>query len=147
MTRRPVQSHSRVRKAEIASLPAGLMQPRGMLLATLVLTAITLAGCTGSGPSDDFVTPDQDDEGRYVIRMTSALRFVPEKAEVPLGATVVWVHEGGGLHDTRADDGLWESALLDEGEEFDFMFDEAGDFAYSCKPHRASGMTGIIRVA
>ncbi len=121
------------------------MQPRGMLLATLLLAAVALAGCSG-GPAQDFVTPDQDDEGRYVIRMTSGLRFVPENAQVPAGSTVVWVHEGGGLHDTRSEDGLWSSALLDEGEEYEFTFDDAGEHEYFCNPHRSSGMIGVIRV-
>ncbi len=121
------------------------MQPSGMLLAALVLTATTLAGCSG-GPASDFVTPEQDEEGRYVIKMTSGLRFIPANAEVPAGSTVVWVHEGGGLHDTEAEDGSWKSGLLDQGEEYEITLDATGSYTYWCNPHRASGMSGVLRV-
>ncbi len=113
-----------------------------------VLAVPILAGCTDpvdNGPQ--FVIPEQDSAGRYVIEMTSALTFEPKLAQVPAGATVVWVFKGGGAHDAEAEDGTFKSPLLrNEGEEFEHTFTSTGEFDYWCNPHRSTGMLGTIRV-
>lgn len=120
---------------------------RNLLLGLLVLSA-ALAGCTSQ---DEFVTPDQDDEGRYVVHMTSSNRFEPSHIDVPVGATVVWVADSPG-HNVIADDGSFrstdetESSTLQQGEEYAHTFTAAGEHAYFCQPHKALGMTGVVRV-
>lgn len=124
----------------------GSALPMRLIMALALVAATALAGCTGTG-DDEFVTPEQDDEGRYVIRMLPSNRFSPENAVVPVGATVVWVNEGGS-HNTVSEDGLWTSgpASGEEGEQFEFTFEEAGEYGYYCNPHRSLGMTGTVRV-
>lgn len=117
------------------------------ILAVALLSLLALAGCTGSGGGG--VTPDQDDEGRYVIHMTSANRFSPAVAKVPVGATVVWVHDGGAPHDVQGDDDLFSSGAaggLREGDEFAHTFAEAGSYGYFCHLHHGSGMKGTVVV-
>lgn len=115
------------------------------LLVSMVVLAV--AGCTTSEPG--FVTPPQDDEGRYIIEMTSGLRFSPDKAEIPLGdgnVTIRFVHKGGGVHDVESETGAWQkSPLLDSGS-WDLTLDETGEFHYHCNPHEANGMTGTLRI-
>lgn len=125
------------------------MQQAGILLA---LGAFLLAGCTGGigGDSDDdFVTPPQDDAGRYVIEMLPTNKFSPAKAEIPAGSTVVWVNKGGG-HNSVADGGQWRlpggNDLSSEGDELEQAFEVAGTFKYHCVPHESLGMKGTIRV-
>lgn len=110
------------------------------------LGALALAGCSGSG--GEGTVPQQDSEGRYIIRMTSGNQFVPATAKVPVGATVVWVHEGGAPHDVQGDDfSSGPAGGLREGDEYDFTFEEAGTYAYHCIIHQGSGMKGKIVVA
>lgn len=113
------------------------------ILMTALIAAVALAGCTSSGP--EYTTPETDSEGRYVIEMLPSNRFSPAKAEVPVGATVVFKNSGG-AHDTEADDGTWKSPFMTDGDEFEVTLDEAGDYSYRCNPHVGSGMTGVIRV-
>jgi plastocyanin len=113
-------------------------------LLALSLVTIALAGCTGGG-DDGFVMPPMDDEGRYVIEMRTTNRFVPDKAEVPAGATVVWLNQGG-IHTVTADDGSWDSGDLDPDDTYERTFTEEGTVAYHCHPHRNVGMVGIVRV-
>ncbi len=117
------------------------------LAAFLLVTATALAGCTGSGGGGgDYVTPETDEEGRYVIKMLPSNKFSPELAKVPVGATVVWVNEGGG-HNTQSRDELWVSTVSSElGEHFEYTFEEAGSFEYVCLPHESLGMVGEILV-
>lgn len=124
-----------------------------ILLALSVLT-LALAGCSGDGGSDDgsddFVTPPQDDQGRYVIEMGGdhGNRFSPAEAEVPVGATVVWVNNGGS-HNVKSDDDAFPASSVsgDTGEHHEVTFDEEGTFEYHCNPHESLGMVGTLRVA
>lgn len=115
------------------------------VLIALSLVTIAVAGCTDGG-DDGFVTPDQDDEGRYVIEMRSNNRFAPAQAEVPPGATVIWVNKGG-IHTATADDDSWDSGDMEQGDTFTHTFSTAGTVKYHCLPHRSVGMVGTLRVA
>lgn len=121
-----------------------------MRIALMVsLAAFMLAGCTGpTDGGDGFTVPEQDDQGRYVIKVggSAGNKFVPAKAEVPVGATVVWINEGG-VHNVKADDGSFGNDVDPGDWSFPRTFDVEGDFGYFCEPHKSSGMTGIVRVA
>jgi plastocyanin len=115
------------------------------LLAASLLVLLALAGCSGSG--GDGTEPRQDGEGRYVIEMTAGNRFSPAIAKVPVGATVVWVHEGGAPHDVQGDGfSSGPAADMTEGDEYEHTFDEAGSYEYHCDVHEGSGMKGTIVV-
>lgn len=114
----------------------------------IALLSLALAGCSSPG-AEGGVTPDQDDEGRYVIHMTSASRFSPAVAKVPVGATVVWVHDGGAPHDVQGDDDRFSSGAaggMREGDEFEHTFTEAGSYSYVCHLHHGAGMKGTVVV-
>jgi plastocyanin len=64
--------------------------------------------------------------------------------EVPVGTTVVVVNSDAAPHTWTADDGTFDSGALNEGDTFEFTFDEAGEFAYHCNFHPS--MTGTIVV-
>lgn len=117
-----------------------------LLLAFTLLSALVLAGCSGSG--GEGTVPPQDDEGRYIIRLTSANQFSPETAKVPVGATVRWVHDGGAPHDVQGD-GFSSGVTggMDEGDTFDHEFTEAGTYRYECAVHAGAGMTGTVIVS
>jgi len=111
----------------------------------LGLLALALAGCSGGTTSDgDFVTPEQDGQGRYVIHMEPSLRFSPANAVVPVGATVVFVNDGGS-HDVRSDSLGFRSPFPVE-EEYEVTVDEPGDHPFWCNPHENAGMKGVLRV-
>lgn len=113
-----------------------------------LLAAVALAGCTG-GSSDDGICGEQDEQGRYVVCMTGANRFVPSTLQVPVGATVVWINQGG-THNTQEENGAWASDVTSASkveENHVQVFDEAGTFNYICLPHESVGMKGTIIVA
>src|SRR5688572_17660959 len=89
------------------SMPSAFVRAMGRLAGpvALLFACGLLAGCTAT----DGVVPEQDAEGRYVIRLTADDRFDPAEARVPKGATVAWVVDGG-RHDVNADDGSFSSA-------------------------------------
>lgn len=117
-------------------------------VAVLVLV-LAVAGCFGGEPGPATVPP-QDDDGRYVIAMTSENHFVPDHALVPRDAVVVWVTEGG-AHDVTAANGSWSSnqqgGALGRGETYERALGVPGTHEYVCETHRVLGMNGIVEVS
>ncbi len=123
---------------------------------------LALAGCTSSPPPG--VVPPQDNQGRYVISMTSSLTFDPDIAQVPVGATVVWRNDSAGIvHDVagyegdpieedveafssfrQPPDGLGRP--IAPGENFTYTFPSSGDWTTWCHTHHEQGMKGVVRV-
>jgi plastocyanin len=118
--------------------------------AALLLALVLLAGCSGGGGGPN--EPEKDAQGRYVIKMTAGNQFVPANAQVPAGAKVVWVNEGG-VHDITAADRSWSSdddlgKKVGAGPaEYERTFADAGTVPYVCKIHESSGMKGTLTIA
>lgn len=70
--------------------------------------------------------------------------FESDMVEIPVGTTVQWVNNDSFAHTVQANDDSFESETLDEGDVFEFTFDEAGTFDYICGIHPS--MTGMIVV-
>lgn len=81
--------------------------------------------------------------------------FSPSSLTVQVGDTVRWVHTGSEGHTVTADDGTFDSHpdcdgatapilgdCMEEGDSFEWTFEEEGEVAYSCKLH--NGMDGSI---
>jgi len=74
--------------------------------------------------------------------------FAPPAIRIDTGTTVVWEWTGnGGSHNVAAEDGSFESELVDEeGFTFEQTFDSSGSVRYFCTPHKGVGMKGAIVV-
>jgi glucose dehydrogenase len=54
---------------------------------------------------------------------------------VPPGTTITWTNNGPTAHTTTADNGAWDSGLLNAGDSFSFTFNDPGVYWYFCRPH------------
>jgi len=74
--------------------------------------------------------------------------YQPQALRVPVGTTVTWVNHDSAPHTVTANDGQFDSMLLDQGQSFSFTFDQVGTFPYYCVFHGnpGSGMTGTVTV-
>lgn len=70
--------------------------------------------------------------------------FDAQVIEIPVGTTVTWTNQDSAPHTTTANDGTWDSAVLEQGDSFSFTFDTAGTFDYICNIHPS--MTGQVVV-
>ena len=70
--------------------------------------------------------------------------FSPAQANVIVGDTVRWVHQGTGFHTTTSTTGLWDSSVLLPGESFDYTFSDPGIYNYTSTTD--TGMNGRIVV-
>jgi plastocyanin len=70
--------------------------------------------------------------------------FEPANAAVNPGDTITWINEGNQPHTVTADDGQFDSEVLNPGDSFSVTFPEAGTIGYHCEIHPS--MTGSVTV-
>lgn len=128
-----------------------LRRPRHPVTLLLLALLAPFSACGGDGGSEsptDPETPGGNEDQTVVITLTSDLRFSPSDVTISTGTTVRWVNAGNVDHTVTPDGHSewteWQTGL--EGETFEHTFDAQGTFAFYCVPHRALGMTGVIRV-
>jgi plastocyanin len=82
----------------------------------------------------------------------SGPRFDPDEITIVVGDTIRFVAVSGdhtATSGTGSDDpnsGALFNAVIDEGDDFRYVFNSAGVFNYYCIPHEDDGMTGQVTV-
>ena len=71
------------------------------------------------------------------------ISFMPKETHVAPGATVLWTNSSPLGHTVTADDGSFDSGMVDPGATFSQAFDAPGVYAYFCQPHGAAGGVGM----
>lgn len=72
------------------------------------------------------------------------LAFSPASVTIDVGDTVTWTNTGDLPHTATADDGTFDSGILNNGGTFAFTFASAGTYDYFCEVHPS--MQGTITV-
>jgi uncharacterized membrane protein len=72
------------------------------------------------------------------------MRFDPQQITVRAGETVEWKNEDIFSHTVTADDGSFDSGLIDPGHSWQKTFQTAQTVAYHCRPH--PNMKAALRV-
>jgi plastocyanin len=70
--------------------------------------------------------------------------FQARSVTVNVGDTVTWTNNGPTPHSATADDGSFDTGIMDAGQSGSHTFDAAGTFSYICTPH--PNMTGTVTV-
>ena len=70
--------------------------------------------------------------------------FIPAEVTVAPGTKVVWVNHDEMVHSVVSADHLFGSAGMDTDDEYSFVFEKEGDYAYLCSLHPY--MTGVVKV-
>jgi plastocyanin len=77
--------------------------------------------------------------GNYDVASTGF--YIPLNLEILADTTVTWINQDNVKHTIQSQDelgnimGLFNSALLDTGEKFEFTFEEEGVYNYYCSLH------------
>ncbi|HET6315593.1 MAG TPA: plastocyanin/azurin family copper-binding protein [Chloroflexota bacterium] len=71
------------------------------------------------------------------------ISFLPKEIHVAPGATVLWTNSSPLGHTVTADDGAFDSGMVDPGATFSQVFDAPGVYQYFCQPHGAAGLVGM----
>lgn len=112
-------------------------------------------------------TPEDEQTGgggghTHLVEMTDALVFEPASLMIRVGDTVTWHTVGAVPHTSTADPAeavnpeesvslpegaeMWDSGIVNTGEEYSRTFTEPGQYTYFCIPHELAGMIGNLTV-
>jgi plastocyanin len=86
------------------------------------------------------VGAQQEDPGVVRVSIQDGF-FDPADIVVAPGTTVEWVNEGNNPHSVIADDGQFDSGLLNPGDSFRVTFFGQGTLTYHCSPSMAGSVT------
>jgi len=114
-------------------------------------------GGDGGGTTEETTTVDMEPQGSVTVLVGPGgnLRFDPDFFVLREGGTVTWEWESSD-HNIRVSekpDGVnWAGSpqpprrTFDAGYTYEWSFEQAGEYAYYCRPHQDFGMTGAFRV-
>ncbi|HHC09150.1 MAG TPA: hypothetical protein ENK55_10610 [Actinobacteria bacterium] len=117
----------------------------------LVAAVLTLAACSGGSeptttagsPTSEATSTPSAGEGTTISIEDFA--FHPADLTVPVGTTIEWRNDEGGVaHTATSDEGTWDSGTLQPGDTYALTLDTPGTFTYFCSIHPS--MTGSITV-
>jgi plastocyanin len=96
----------------------------------------TLTGQLPPAPAPTAPASVQPDAALAVNTPTIVdFAFQPSTIMVPPGTEVTWTNEGPTIHTATADDGLFDSDVLQAGDTYSFTFDMPGSYDYFCAVH------------
>lgn len=124
--------------------------PAGLELDTGESARKTVSATAGSTATVSFnlVSEEPVDDDAVEIRLTGQNTFEPSNVTVSPGTTIRWINDSAVFH-TITPDGhnQWaRQEMEDEGQTFEQVLQNTGDFDYFCEPHQGVGMTGTITV-
>ncbi len=61
--------------------------------------------------------------------------FAPGNLKIPVGGAITFTNYDSVAHTATANDGSWDTGLLNKGESKTITFDKPGDYTYHCSPH------------
>ncbi|MCE7989929.1 MAG: hypothetical protein DYG89_52950 [Caldilinea sp. CFX5] len=93
--------------------------------------------------SHDHSAPQVEPTPAPVVVEIVDFAFNAPTVTVPTGATVTWVNRGNAKHSATADDGSFDTGLLDPGASGSVTFTQPGSYPYSCVLHGGSGGVGM----
>jgi plastocyanin len=71
------------------------------------------------------------------------LSFAPTTVHISPGQTVMWTNSSPLQHTVTADDGSFDSGLIDPDGTFSMTFAAPGTYQYYCQPHGSAGLQGM----
>lgn len=136
------------------------MRLRAALAAVLVGAAVLLTACGGGGSAgsstgDQSATtsaaessasePAPSGEAARAEKVEIVeFAYGPDPVVVQVGGKVTWINQDTAAHTATADDGSFDTGILEQGKLKSETFKQAGTFTYFCEVHPT--MHGTVEV-
>jgi plastocyanin len=120
----------------------------GFAALTTLLAACFSERSTATGPTGGQCSlPLSPGVPGSTVIIIKNFAFQPSQVTVRSGASVSWVNceTDGTPHTSTADQGTWNSPLLDPGIAFTFTAPAPGTYTYHCVPHPSMLGTLIVQ--
>ena len=119
-------------------------------LGAIILTCLCLSACSGDSNPAPAPSPNPPAGGTASVSMVNGAfnltttAYSPSPLNVAVGTRVTWVNNDITTHDSRADNGTFNTGFISPGASASFTFSTAGSFVYHCSIH--PGMVGTVNV-
>lgn len=123
-----------------------LIMKKHLFVTFLILAVILLASCSNSSSgttaaSSALQTASQSNGQSAAISIEN-FSFTPATLTISTGTTVIWTNNDSADHNIISD--AFNSPMMSTGQTYEFKFDNAGTYNYSCGVHPS--MKGVIIV-
>ncbi len=71
--------------------------------------------------------------------------YSPQTITITAGSQVTWTNAGSLQHTATADDGSFDSGLVDKGASWSLTFNKPGTYTYHCTPHPWMKATIVVQ--
>jgi plastocyanin len=126
-----------------------------LLAAAMVALSLGLVACGGSGSdssSSETETTDSTESepapsgkaGKAEKVQIVEFTYEPDPVVVQVGGKVIWQNEDTAPHTATADDGSFDTGIIEKGKLGSATFKEPGTFTYFCEVHPT--MHGTVEV-
>jgi len=124
-----------------------IMKRRVVTAFLMLFFALAFTSCSSSNTGTTNGTSNGTSKGNTAGNQTPAVSienftFNPAVLTIKVGTTVIWTNNDTVEHNIKSAD--FNSPLMKKGETYEFKFDKAGTYDYSCGIHPT--MTGKIIV-
>jgi plastocyanin len=136
------------------------MKPKTLLAPVLIFLAAGLVACGGDGdngtttnegtgaattsePSGNAPAPSEEAVRAAKVRIIEFF-YDPDPVTIQAGGKVIWQNEDPAPHTATAEDGSFDTGVIDQGKLKSETFKQAGAFAYVCEIHPQ--MKGTVEV-
>ena len=101
---------------------------------------------------DDAPVPAEKDKPLAIAAASTGVtisdfQFSPGTVTVNVGDTVTWSNNGPTGHSATANDGSFDTGILQKGSSGSHTFSQAGSFSYICTPHPFMKGTVVVQAA
>jgi plastocyanin len=136
------------------------MTLRALVLLVLVALSLGLAACGDDGsdttpapetateaptePSGENAPAPSGDAVRAAKVEIADFAYSPDPVEVEEGGKVIWINRDAAAHTATAEDGSFDTGVLEEGKLKSETFKEPGTYLYVCSIHPQ--MHGTVEV-
>lgn len=99
-------------------------------------TAVTQSPAGGNPQNNGII--EGDTNGKPMLGIDISIQnfaYSQPTFTVKKGTSVTWQNEDTVAHTVTADDGSFDSGLLEKGKSFSHTFNTVGTFDYHCTPH------------
>jgi LPXTG-motif cell wall-anchored protein len=101
---------------------------------------------------DDAPAADDEDKPLAIAAASTGVtisdfKFAPGTVTVNVGDTVTWSNSGPTGHSATANDGSFDTGILQKGSSGSHTFSQAGTFSYICTPHPFMKGTVVVQAA
>jgi plastocyanin len=137
------------------------VKTKALIAPVLVLLALALAACGGSGSGDSTASssPAGDSAGSESTESEPApsgeaaraekveiveFAYGPDPVVVQVGGKVSWLNQDTAPHTATADDGSFDTGVIERGKRKSETFKQAGTYTYFCEIHPT--MHGSVEV-